>query len=63
VHVRALINHLDALREQLYEKLDTYGRTLIWDFERYREMCQFTPVREFLLEEKINKTPYDEILE
>lgn len=63
MHVRALINHLDGLREQLYEKLDTYGRTLIWDFERYRAMCNFTPVREFLLDEKINKTPYDIILE
>ena len=58
-HVRALINNLDMLRDQLNTKLDTYGRTLIWDFERYREMCHFTPLREFLLDKKIDHIPYD----
>jgi len=44
-------------------KLDTYGRTLIWDFERYREMAQFSPLREFLLDLKLDRIPYDDILE
>ena len=35
------------------EKLDTYGRTLIFDFERYREMANLSPVREFILDKKI----------
>ena len=44
-------------------KLDTYGRTLIWDFERYREMAQLSPLREFLLDLKLDRVPYDDILE
>lgn len=39
------MNHYDALKEQLKEKLDTYGRTLIWDMERYLEMTPLTPIR------------------
>ena len=63
VHVRALIGQLDALKDQLNTKLDTYGRTLIWDFERYREMAQLSPIREFLLDLKIDRVPYEDILE
>lgn len=63
IHVRALINNLDMLKDQLNTKLDTYGRTLIWDFERYRQLANFTPLREFLLDKKIDHIPYDQILE
>ena len=63
IHVRALINNLDMLKDQLNTKLDTYGRTLIWDFERYRTLANFTPLREFLLDKKIDHIPYDQILE
>jgi hypothetical protein len=31
-HVAALLSNYDLLYNQLYEKLDTYGRTLIFDF-------------------------------
>lgn len=62
-HVRALINNLDMLKDQLSTKLDTYGCTLIWDFDRYRALCNFTPLREFLLDMKIDHIPYDSILE
>ena len=34
-HVYALMNNYLPLKEQLKEKLDTYGRCLIWDLERY----------------------------
>lgn len=61
-HVRALINNYDALYDYVYEKLDTYGRTLIFDFERYREMARLTEVREFLLDRKIAHIPYNDIL-
>lgn len=61
LHVRALINNYDALYDFLYEKLDTYGRTLIFDFERYREMAHLTEVRGFILSQKIARVPYSEI--
>ena len=53
LHVRALINNYNALYEQVWDKLNTYSRALIFDFERYREMAHFTPLREFLIDEKI----------
>lgn len=62
-HINALINNFEALSEQLREKLDTYGRTLIFDFERYRKMAHFSPVREFLIDKKIQQYPYSNILE
>lgn len=61
-HVRALIATYDLLYDYLYTKLDTYGRTLIWDFQRYREMTHFSEVREFLIDMKIARVPYEEIL-
>jgi len=36
-HIRALMSYWDLIYDSLYEKLDTYGRTLIWDFEHYVE--------------------------
>ena len=62
-HVRALINQYDTLYESLKDKLDTYGRTLIWDFERYCELANLTPIRTFILKCKIDKMPYVEIIE
>lgn len=63
LHVKALINNYDALYDYLYEKLNTYGRTLIFDFERYRAMANLTEVRNFILDKKIQKMPYTEIVE
>lgn len=63
MHVRALINNYDTLYDYLHDRLDTYGRTLIFDFERYRAMAQFSEVREFLLDKKIEHLPYAQILE
>ena len=63
LHIKALINNYDLLYDYLYEKLNTYGRTLIFDFERYRAMANLSEVREFLLDKKIQRLPYTQILE
>ena len=63
LHVKALLNNYDALYEQVKEKLDTYGRTLIFDFERYRALADFSEARQFIIDKKIEKMPYSEILE
>jgi len=63
LHVKALINNYDALYDYLKEKLNTYGRTLIFDFERYRAMANLTEVREFILDRKIEKMPYADIVQ
>jgi RNase P subunit RPR2 len=35
----------------------------MFDFDRYREMAALTPVREFLLDWKLARVPYPQILE
>ena len=62
-HVRALINNYEILRDYVWDKLDTYSRTLIFDFERYREMAKLSEVREFLLDQKIAHVPYEDIIQ
>lgn len=61
-HVRAFINNYSLLYNQLEERLNADGRMFFFDFDRYRKMAHFTPVREFLIDHKLRQTPYDEIL-
>lgn len=60
-HIRCLLSVYDLLYNQMYTKLDTYGRTLIFDFERYRSLTPLTPVREFLLDCKLGHLTYPEM--
>ena len=60
-HVRALMNNWTLLYDNLHEKLDTYGCTLLWDFERYAKLSDFTPLRQYMLDLKLKKIPYTEI--
>ena len=61
--MRAFMTYYSALYEQLKTKLDTYGRVLLWDFDRYRELCEFTPIRNFLIDCKIARMSYQEMVE
>lgn len=63
LHVRAFIDNYEDLYNYLRDKLDTSGRALLFDFERYHEMAHLTPVREFLLQHKIAHTSYAQILQ
>ena len=60
-HVYALMNHYKPLREQLKEKLNTYGRTLIWDLERYVEMTPLSPVRRAIVYKVMDQMPREQI--
>lgn len=62
-HVRALLNHYHTLYESMYDKLNTYSRTLLWDFDRYVDMCDFTELRLFFIELRKEGLAYDDILE
>jgi len=57
-----MLNYL-PIKEQLKEKLDTYGRTLIWDLERYIEMASFTPIRRAIIDRVLIQMPRDQICE
>lgn len=62
-HIRALIDNYSNLYMQLWDKLHSWGRTLIFDFDRYAEMAQLSPVREYILTRKIDKASYPTIIE
>ena len=62
-HVRALLNHYCTLYDALKDKLNTYGRTLLWDFDRYVELCDFSELRKFLIGLRKQGMAYEDILE
>ena len=62
-HVRALLNHYHTLYEAMRDKLDTYGRTLLWDFDRYTTLCGFTELRLILIGLRKVGMAYEDILE
>lgn len=61
-HVAALINQYDLLYDTMREKFQTYGRTFIFDFQRYTDMANLNEVQRFLLRRKIEHAPYSDII-
>ena len=62
-HVRALLNHYCTMYEALRDKLNTYGRTLLWDFDRYVSLCGFSELRLFLIQLRKQGMAYEDILD
>ena len=62
-HIRALLNHYCTLYEALYDKLNTYGRTLLWDLDRYISLCNFSELRLFLINLRKQGMMYEDIIE
>lgn len=62
-HVRALLNHYYTMYEALRDKLNTYGRTLLWDFDRYVTLCGFSELRLFLINLRKQGMAYEDILD
>ena len=60
-HIKALLNHYSAIYMELHEKLDSWGRTLIYDFDRYFDMCGFSEVREYIVMRKIDRASHAQI--
>ena len=61
-HVRALLNQYSTLYEAMGDKLDTYACTLLWDFDRYVKLANFSDVRLFLIEMRKKGYQYEDIL-
>ena len=61
--MRALLHHYHTLREALREKLNTYGVTLLWDFDRYVSLCGFSELRLYLVELRKQGMLYEDMLE
>ena len=60
-HVRCLIDYYSAICMQLWDKEFSWGRMLIYDFDRYATMCGFSPAREYLLMRKIDKATHQQM--
>lgn len=60
-HIQALMKYYSAIYEQLWDQPMSWGRTLIYDFDRYFDMLDITPDREYLILRRIEKAPYSEI--
>lgn len=53
-HIHALINHYSALYMQMWDHVYSWGRTLIMDFDRYQDMCNLSPIRQYILTRRID---------
>ena len=62
-HVRALFNQYNSMKEAMGEKLNTYGCVLLWDFDRYVELCNFSELRLFIIELRKKGMAYEDIRE
>lgn len=60
-HIAALINYYSALYMQLWDKPYSWGRTLIFDFDRYFDLVGFSPEREYILTRFIDGASTEEI--
>ena len=61
-HIKLLIDNYSALYMQVWDKPDSWARTLIYDFDRYFEMCEFSDVREYILTRRIDRATYSTIM-
>lgn len=62
-HIKALIDNYSGIYQQLWDKPLTWGRTLIYDFDRYVDMAELTPLRLYILTRRIDKASYTQIQE
>lgn len=62
-HVQAFINFYSEIDQQVHEKVDTYSKTLFWDFARYRALANLSPIKNYMLDLKLQKYPYEDIME
>lgn len=62
-HVRQLMLHYSILYQQLWDETQSWGRTLLFDFDRYCTLCGFSPLREYILLRRIDGAPYLKIAE
>ena len=60
-HIRHLITYYSDIAMQLFENLYADGRTLIKDFDRYQDMANLSPVRQYILTRAIDRASYTEI--
>lgn len=61
-HIKFLIDHYSALYMQVWDKPDSWGRTLIYDFDRYTDMAELDEVRQWMLLRRIDRATHFTIM-
>lgn len=62
-HIKRLLQHYSAIYEQVWDQPLSWGRTLIYDFDRYFDMCGFSAPREYAVLRRIDGESYPQIVE
>ena len=62
-HIYQLIRFYSEIYMASYDKYDSWGRTLIYDFDRYFDMCHFSEELTYILMRRIDKATLEEISE
>ena len=60
-HIQILTQYYSRIYEQLWDKPDSWGRTLIYDYDRYVQLAHIPPSREYMLLRRIDGAAYEEI--
>lgn len=60
-HIKNLITYYSAIYMQCYDKVDSWARTLIYDFDRYVTLTKLSPARQFILTRRIDGALPDQI--
>lgn len=60
-HIAALIRYYSAIYQEDWDDLESWGRTLIYDFDRYSTMANLSPERTYILTRRIDGAPYSDI--
>ena len=53
-HIHALLNHYSIIAMQVWDHVFSWGRTLIMDFDRYQDLCNFSPIRQYMITRRID---------
>ena len=62
-HIKLLIDNYSAIYMQVWDKPDSWARTLIYDFDRYFDMAELSEVRKYILTRRIDRATYSTIME
>lgn len=62
-HIKALMDNYSNLAMETSDKPNSWGRTLILDFDRYVDMANLSEVRQYILLRKIDKAHNAEIMQ
>lgn len=57
-HIKALIEYYGAIYQQNYDDTMSWGRTLIYDFDRYADAANLTEEQEYILMRRIDHASY-----